>query len=190
MRVYANEMSGRVDRLEQRLSGVEHRSAPPTPQSTISVSDSQSPAQNKPDSSDVDSNPDEAEIALEVGESLDTRFEVTGTCTCTCTYNVSLLFAARRERAAAKQEKRERKKRRLDELVTERLTKKKKETEDPLTQPPPDTEQKANGVKQEPDDKSLSQVGVFISINGVFSRVRWTLTRSRLTRTVRGMVRA
>ena len=103
---------------------------------------------------------------------------------------MSLLFAARRERAAAKQEKRERKKRRLDELVTERLTKKKKETEDPLTQPPPDTEQKANGVKQEPDDKSLSQVGVFISINGVFSRVRWTLTRSRSTRTVRGMVRA
>ena len=76
MRVCANEVSGRVDRLEQRVAGVEHRSAPPTPQSTISVSDSQSPAQNKPDSSDVDSNPDEAEIALELGESLDTRIEV------------------------------------------------------------------------------------------------------------------
>ena len=88
MRVYANEVSGRVDRLEQRVAGVEHRSAPPTPQSTISVSDSQSPAQNKPDSSDVDSNPDEAEIALELGESLDTYIECT--CKCTCTYSVSL----------------------------------------------------------------------------------------------------
>ena len=67
MAVYAKEVSGRLDRMERRLSNVEARSAPGTPQSAISIADSPMSQQNKPDSSDVDSNPDEEEVAKEVG---------------------------------------------------------------------------------------------------------------------------
>ena len=78
MAVYANEMQGKLDRFEKRLSGIERRSCPTTPQSAISVSDSQDTPAEKPDSSDLDSNPDEEEIARELGEYM---YRVTCTCT-------------------------------------------------------------------------------------------------------------
>ena len=69
MAVYAKEVSGRLDRVERRLSNVEARSAPGTPMSAISIHDSPAVPPAKPDSSDIDSNPDEDEIAQELGRS-------------------------------------------------------------------------------------------------------------------------
>ena len=78
MAVHANEVQGKLDRFEKRLHGIERHSCPATPQSTISGSDSQDTPAEKPDSSDLDSNPDEEEIARELGE-----YMYRLTCTCT-----------------------------------------------------------------------------------------------------------
>ena len=165
MAVYAKEVSGRLDRMERRLSNVEARSAPGTPQSAISIADSPVSQQNKPDSSDVDSNPDEEEVAREVG-----AFASLYIYGYMYMYMYTLqilspaLITARRQRAAEKQAKRERKKRRLDDLVAQRLAKKpKSESEEPLPNPPngDSKESTVNSAKTEP---LQTQVGVFISL--------------------------
>ena len=73
MRVYASSVAERFDRIESRMLGVERAtSAPATPKSVVSIS-SQNTPDGKHDSTDVESNPDEAEIEAELGKKHNTH---------------------------------------------------------------------------------------------------------------------
>ena len=164
MRVYATTVQERLDKMESRVSGVERAtSAPNTPQSAVVLSSQDSP-QEKNDSTDVDSNPDEAEIAAELGKSKHNIIKIQmNTCSIKYMY-VAFISAAKRERAEEKRQKKERRNKRLLEIVDQRLKKKQKVQQDDKEEPIPteNGEKKESPVKQETEINSQSQVGVFI----------------------------